>query len=119
MEDRPAPVNPTPAGGLELPIDLETVKKLLASVESNNAAASQEPKKEVVAEPPKKYIILPDAKKAERRTPTPPLEEDAAPIPNLDEVKGDFDDSKLPRIEFTENAIKKSVTVLYNFIYNF
>ena len=71
------------------------------------------------AEPPKKYIILPDAKKAERRTPTPPLEEDAAPIPNLDEVKDDFDDSKLPRIEFTENAIKKSVTVLFNFIYNF
>ena len=108
MEDRPAPVNPAPAaGGLDLPIDLESVKRLLASVESNNAAASQEAKKELIDAPPKKYIILPDAKKAERRTPTPPLDEDAAPIANLDEVKDDFDDSKLPIIEFTENAIKK------------
>ncbi|CBY12881.1 unnamed protein product [Oikopleura dioica] len=111
IEDRPAPANPAPAAGLDLSIDLETVKKLLASVESNNASASQEvPKKEVVDAPPKKYIILPDAKKAEaRRTPTPPLEEDSAPIANLDEVKDDMDDSKLPKIEFTENAIKNRI----------
>ena len=94
------------------------MKKLLASVESNNASASQEaPKIEVVDAPPKKYIILPDAKKAEaRRTPTPPLEEDSAPIANLDEVKDDMDDSKLPRIEFTENAIKKSVKIFNIFL---
>ena len=92
---------------------METVKKLLASVESNNAASSQEAqKKEFVDAAPKKYVILPDAKKTDtRRTPTPPLEDDTAPIANLDAVGDDMDDSKLPRIEFTENAIKKCVRI--------